>query len=556
MMRRRLGTPVLALLVAACLGGAALGQPNVIPGIDVSLGILGTFNDLGRTGTYPNGVSGFAMSTTSCNLGTVNVNWFQAMNADHPFIGFLVARELNGRLEQISDRSYVKHAFYALSNSQCTPCQNPSNGTFLGVGCSDTYSTGNNGDNYWIGPPDEVDPWTGTWNPVGSHFDRGEPPVSGSASTDGARSLTSTMANALLPVGHRVRVNDADLNVPNATFYYQGFYVIRGEAEANRGNNLCSRRFTVSWSGSQWTTSVPSSNNASVYGSILERWTGATVTSNTNGAGDGRVHVAVRVTGPVNGLYHYEYAVHNRDSARAVQAFRIPICAGASFENPGFRDVDAVAGNAWTATRTGEEIVFATDTWLANPAANALRWNMFYNFWFDSDAAPDTASATLDAFAPGAGAPSFTVTTTAPRNLSNLYLGPGCGSPPPSLFATGSPARALLGNSTFGLRCTGLPAGASILLLSGVLDGIWTLGPGCDLYMTGAPLVDILLIPATADPLGVYNLAVPVPSNPVLEGLHANLQVVTPEAGGPLFGGYALSNGLRVRFGSLVPSCP
>jgi hypothetical protein len=136
----------LSLLALAAAAPAAGAQSNTVPGLNVKLGILGGLQVYGHQGTYPNGLTAMAMSTTSCNNGTVNVPWLQAMNANHPVIAFLAVRESNGRMQQISDRSYVKHGFYALSSSQCTPCQNPSNGTFLGVGCSDTYGVGNNSD--------------------------------------------------------------------------------------------------------------------------------------------------------------------------------------------------------------------------------------------------------------------------------------------------------------------------------------------------------------------------------------------------------------------------
>ena len=112
----------------------------------------------GRTGTYPTGVNGVAIETTICNRGSVEVDWFAPMDPRHPMIAFLIARESDGRLEQISDRSYLKHGFFALTSSQCTSCSPPGgpSGSRLGLGCSDTYSVFNNGDNYWLGPPDEI----------------------------------------------------------------------------------------------------------------------------------------------------------------------------------------------------------------------------------------------------------------------------------------------------------------------------------------------------------------------------------------------------------------
>ena len=149
---RRLACAAL-LLVA---GDAAGAQSNAIPGLDVRLGELGPIQALGRRAE--GGVNGIAFLTTACNVGTVTVPWIDGdstvpMGDDHPWIAFLVARYDGQRLVQISDRSYVKHGFFAQSNSNCTPCTPPPGptGTFLGVGCSDTYGTSSNGDNFWLG---------------------------------------------------------------------------------------------------------------------------------------------------------------------------------------------------------------------------------------------------------------------------------------------------------------------------------------------------------------------------------------------------------------------
>src|SRR5262245_11212086 len=96
-----------AALALAFAAGLSHAQSNLIPGTDVSLGKMDTISALGRTGTFPDGLNGVALATTSCNKGTVKVPWEAAMLEDHPFISFLVARESNGRLQQISDWSYV-----------------------------------------------------------------------------------------------------------------------------------------------------------------------------------------------------------------------------------------------------------------------------------------------------------------------------------------------------------------------------------------------------------------------------------------------------------------
>ncbi len=397
----------LSLAVAALVAssGTLAAQSNTIPGLDVKLGILGGLQVYGHGGTFPTGYTAMAMATTSCNVGTVDVPWLQPMQANHPLIAFMAVRESNGRLQQISDRSYVKHGFFALSNNQCTPCQNPSNGTFLGVGCSDTYGTSNNSDQYYLGPPSEIDPFLGTWVPACSYFDRGDPDVGGAASCDSNRSLSGSQVNAFPFEKHRVVMKDADLNVPGSTFYYQGAYVVRAEAEANRNNNLVSLRMNASWTGSSWNLS---GTGSPVEGSVLQRWSGATVTSGSNMPDDGRVYVAVKVTGPVAGMYHYEYGFHNRDNKRGVGGIHIPKSAAATISNLGFSDIDGIPGTDWAISQNANEITLTTPN-------NPLHWNTIYNVWFDTDTAPLPDSITLDEFDAGPGSPTFTVGTSAPK---------------------------------------------------------------------------------------------------------------------------------------------
>src|SRR5262245_41445504 len=281
------------------------------------------------------------MSTTCCNPGSVNVPFTAPMGASHPFIAFLLVRESAGRLVQVSDWSFCKHTFGSTNSpGACGPACAGGSGANLVVGCFDTYGAGTNGDHFWLGPPAETNPWRGGWTPVCSHFDPGEPPVASPNDCNGLRSLTSTQASALnAGVNHRIRVLAAALNGPRASFDAQAQYVALGEAESKRddpafplGANLGSKTFTPTWNGSAWAVTTGTTLMA---GSVLKRWSGATVTSASNGLpsspDDGRVYVAVKVTGPdAAGLHHYEYAFHNRDNSRGVSAFRIPICAEAS----------------------------------------------------------------------------------------------------------------------------------------------------------------------------------------------------------------------------------
>lgn len=540
-MNRLLASLVSVVFVA----GAISAQANTDPAIDLTLASIDDLRALGRSGTFPDGVNGCALETTACNSGSKQIPWQAAMDPDHPFICFLLARESNGRFEQISDRSYVKHGFFALSSSFCSSCS-PTDGTLLGLGCSDTYSVGNNGDNFWLGPPDEIDPWQGLWNPTCSHFDRGEPAIAPPNDCNGTRSLSTAQANALGSVGHRIRVRDADFNVPGATFWFQGMYVIESEGDAVRGDNLASRVFTPNWTGSSWNLVE---SGPQLFGSVLQRWSGASLASSTNGAADGRLYVAVKVSGPdpATGFYHYEYAVHNRDNARGVGALRIPLCASARVRDLGFGDLDQDAGNDWSASVVAGEIVFAG-------GANPLEWNSIFNFWFDSDAAPVADVLELDQASPGAGAAFVGVASQAPLGGFNVYLGPGCDlDAPPSLFANG---QARLGNAAFALRSTGNTPFQPSFLRYSVTPGTFLLG-SCTRYLGPGPGLSFAGARVVADATGLVVVGASVPNDVVLEGLSLYLQSMSRDPGnGPVRGNYDMSDGLQVRIGNALSNCP
>ena len=541
------------------LAGLVSTQSNVIPGTDVEMGFMDSLTFLDRSGSFPNGTNAFAMSTTSCNKGSVDVPWETAdqgnpMQDDHPYIAFLVARESNGVIEQISDYSHVKHGFFALSNSQCDTCTLPGgpfgDGDILGVGCSDTYGVFNNGDNYWLGPASEIDPWLGMWDPFGSYFDTGDPDVGAPNNNNGLRSLTNQQVANFDPVGNRVRIEDADLNVAGARYYYQGYYVIRGEAEADRWNNIRARRFFPTWNGSSWDTSDGSPNQLD---SVLELWQGATVTSATNGNDDGRVYVGVRVSGPVDGMYHYEYAVQNRDSHRKVGAFEVPVCEGARVENVSFRDIDSDGGNDWSSSVGSGAIRWET-------ANNPIRWNSFYNFSFDSDAAPESSTVAYDPFDAGAGLNQVAVAgTQAPVGLYNVYAGSGCSfETTPSMVPVGSPPRGTLGNASFAMESSGYDPSAGVLALAGFIPADIPLGGGCNLYMGGTIDAGIIQLPLlAADGSGSVTIPLPIPNDPILEGLTVTVQTFSLRAaGGPFTGFYDMSDAVRARLGDNISGCP
>ena len=83
------------------------------------MGDLPSLQQFGSNGTQV----GLAVGTTSCNNGTVELNWFAMPNTDHPVIPQNLYRMSGGatndeRFEQIG-QSWLKHAFTALQENAC-----------------------------------------------------------------------------------------------------------------------------------------------------------------------------------------------------------------------------------------------------------------------------------------------------------------------------------------------------------------------------------------------------------------------------------------------------
>ncbi len=412
----------LSFLAVAALSSGLVAQSNTVAGLDGRLTVIDNLDYYGRRGpSHPNGQIGMAMLNTMCNPGSVNIPWQAPMQPNHPMFGFLIVRVHDDKIEQINEWSYCKHAFLSINvNGSCGTCQNPGTGSLMGINCSDTYGSGNNASRTYLGPPEEIDPWLGTWNPVGSYFDIGDPSQAGyPAAADGVRSLSQSIFDS---VDNRVTVNEVELTTPGASFYYALQLIHRGEALANRGDNLAHRGMTPTFSGSTWNFSNNSENQQ--FGSVLDRWPGADVQVGHNGSDDGRFFVASKVTSLGGGNYHYEYAVHNVDNSRAGGSFRLPIDASATASNFSFGDIDSDGSNDWSAARVGNEVVFTST------ATNPIEWDTIYNFGFDADFAPGATQCSIGEHRPGAGAADVFVQAKAPSGATFATVtsvGTGCG---------------------------------------------------------------------------------------------------------------------------------
>ena len=178
-------------------------------------------------------------------------------------------------------------------------------------------------------------------------------------------------------------------------------------------NNASYRRFNVTGTTSFTFSAVGATVRMTP---AINAWTGATINTIEPEPGvDGRAFIAYKVTGPVAGVWHYEYAINNQNLDRGIQSFSLPLGCGITVSNlgfhaplnhPGFAN-DGTLGDAgfsnaaWTSNQTASALSWNSETFAQNQNANALRWGTLYNFRFDSNRPPLAANATIGFFKTG-----------------------------------------------------------------------------------------------------------------------------------------------------------
>ena len=382
------------------------------PGPDVIAGDLSSLLQFGSNGAQV----GLAMGTDTCNGGDQALNFFAMPNTDHPVLAQNLYRMSGGtanneRFEQIG-QSWGAHGFFALQSNGCGfGCIPAPDGTHLGAGCStaDTASI-NSGPNN-LGSRAWLNPFTGFF------------PSTANDHTGHTHTGTS----------HRILVNGSDLATtmnPGATYYAEIQLVTPHEyawcqahpGQCNMDNNASHRQFSVAGTTSFTFSPIGSTVRMT---HAFNAWPGATIRTIEPAPGvDGRAFLAYKVTGPVAGLYHYEYAIYNQNLDRGIQSFSvprllIPDISGAELggeqnvefhappQHPGF-PADGTQGNAgfssaeWTFNPSGLSLTWTSETFAQNPNANAIRWGTLYNFRFDSTTSPVASNATVGFFKEGA----------------------------------------------------------------------------------------------------------------------------------------------------------
>jgi hypothetical protein len=357
--------------------------------------------DLVGTGNYGTigGITAYSVGTTSCNVGTCWLKWISG-TPEHPVIGQNMYRLKDGRFEQIG-QAWLKHGFTALAGSVCGACNNPGTGARLGVNCSDPYDSGLNGTQTRLGPKEDVNPTTGAFPYPDSRIN-----LTGNA------------------IYKRLQVHNTDLDPaqnPGALYFVEGQYVTLDDAAAkNQSNNASYRRATVG--ASPYNLTLVETTQRQKPGISAWKVTDPAVIETSIKLSEGMFILSAKATPLSGGMWHYEYAVQNLWFHRAGQSFTVPIQPGATITNVGFHDVDyhsgePFSGTDWTPTVTATSVSWATETFDANPNANALRWGTLYNFRFDANVAPGMSTVTIGVFRPG-----------SPTSVSAPQVAPGpCG---------------------------------------------------------------------------------------------------------------------------------
>ncbi|MGB2987233.1 MAG: hypothetical protein WBE26_15290, partial [Phycisphaerae bacterium] len=276
-------------------------------GSDVIVARLQSVMRFGRVGD----ITAYAVGTWACNIGDARAGWIPDTN-DHPLILQNMYRLKERRFEQIG-MSWCKHGFYAVSGSLCGPCYDPTDGSELGVGCSDPYSAHLNGVQWRMSLRSDVNAHT-------AYFP-----------------YPWTAPDSEPIIGRRLQVHDADLDpdLNEGAFYFvQGHYVNARDATAGNSNNNASYRRVIVFEPEE-TPNVFEVNPTGVTQRgqpAIRAWQdtdSSVVETDAQVPGEGLFIVAMKMTNLGTGFWHYEYAIQNLNSDRCAGSFTVPLPRGA-----------------------------------------------------------------------------------------------------------------------------------------------------------------------------------------------------------------------------------
>jgi len=392
------GTTGLALNSALEAGPAA---PQGGPEPDVIVGDIYDFQVHGTSGNK----SAYSFGSVSCNIGQLELTWF-SNTPNHPVIATNLYRLDQGRFEQVG-LNWVKHTFATLNGSLCGTCQ-PTNGSTLGVGCSDPYSAFLNGFQSDLGPRSEINAYNGVFP---------YPPV---LNGPGFGTLPG-----------RVQVLNDDLDPalnPNARYFVEIQYVTPEDNAllGNGANNVSVREVKFTGNNPPFSVQFVGPTVRETY--AVEQWQTVDPTvsiSSFNSPNDGEMFLASRVAPNISGGWDYDYTLYNRDSDRGARGFAVPVGGNLNITDKSFHDVfyhsgEPQSGLDWMEydglyPGTNRRVMaWVGGSFAANPDNNAIRWSSSYSYHFNADAAPTTGNAAVFFFKPGGPAFEF-VRTQIPQ---------------------------------------------------------------------------------------------------------------------------------------------
>lgn len=381
----------LGLGLCVIAGLATFAQARSGP--DIAVCDIFTPAQYGRVGTVGSGTVGLAFGTAHFNAGTSGILWSSIPSTNHPVLTQNMYRyaivDGAGRFEQVG-QSWVFNSYCPLQEPTCGVC-NPDSpcGPTLGVGCSTPHSPASHAGQTNLSSRGFINPFTGVYP-----------------------SNLNTHSHSHTPISHRLQVDDTDLSMPGASYYFESHAVTRDDAtNGNQNNNVGFRAVHVNGPSESGTFTFALIGSTVSEMPAIYAWDTAThvVVQPTPGT-DGELVVAYEVTALSSGGYHYEYAIYNMNNDAGVGGFDIVGDGCAAISNVGFHavknhaavpDAPSYSNDPWQSSVSSGEVSWATETYASNPSANAIRWGTMYNFRFDSDAAPTNGNATITLFKTG-----------------------------------------------------------------------------------------------------------------------------------------------------------
>jgi hypothetical protein len=330
-------------------------------------------------------IQAYSVGTYVCNIGDQPAVW-QGSTNQHPVIGQNLFRLSAGRFEQIG-QSWLKWAFLSENTDYCGTCIDPNSSSLLGVNCADPYEAAYSGYQGQLGPKSVVNPFTGEFPAV-----HPTPPFT--------------------VIGGRLQVHAADFGGSGTLYFAEGQYVTPDDSAAGNLHNNASYRqvwvlpnHNLTYISPQGTPSITVEQQPAI--AAWAQQDASVFLASVDVPGDGRVYAACKATDLGGGTWHYEIAIQNLNSDRAVGGVLVPLPPGTSVSNLGFHCVEYHSGEVydstpWTGVVTAAGVRWDTVDYATNPNANALRWGTLYNFRFDAGASPPSVTlAELLLFKPG-----------------------------------------------------------------------------------------------------------------------------------------------------------